>query len=279
VQISKLEFGRITIGRVELSYVAQGGGEPVLFVHGSNSDYRIWDAHREAVASKYRFIALTQRYFGKEPWPDQGEKFSIQTLADDLSAFIADLDLAPVTIVGWSLGGGVCLTMAAQHPERVKRMFLYEPALASFLERPEDVETAAGDRTSMAGVARPLAEKGDLTGAVRAFMEGVNGEAGAFDRLGPEVQELMIDNARMLPLLFAGPPAPNVSAGELRSLVVPVTVALGSKSRSFYRIAATKAQRLLSRAEFQIIEGANHLWPVEDPDAFTARVMNFLDRL
>jgi hypothetical protein len=60
------------VNGVTLPYLDQGQGAPVVFVHGAFSDHRIWDAQREAIAKRYRYIALDQRYFGKNPWPKTG---------------------------------------------------------------------------------------------------------------------------------------------------------------------------------------------------------------
>ena len=49
---------------VELTYLEQGRGAPVVFVHGATLDYRAWEGQREAVAQRYRYIALRLRYFG-----------------------------------------------------------------------------------------------------------------------------------------------------------------------------------------------------------------------
>src|SRR5688572_18037299 len=68
---------KMNVNGVSLAYLEQGQGAPVVFVHGSNSDYRVWELQRDAVAHRYRFIALTQRYFGTDPWPDDGSKFSV----------------------------------------------------------------------------------------------------------------------------------------------------------------------------------------------------------
>lgn len=270
-------MGRVEIGDIELPYVEQGEGEPVLFVHGSNSDYRIWDAHRETIASRYRVIALTQRYFGTTAWNDAGEKFSIQNHADDLGAFIEGLGLGPVNLVGWSYGAAVCLTMAAQNPELVNRMLLYEPALATFVTTPEDEKIALEDRLAMSADAKTLADSGDFAGTVRVFMDGVNAKAGTFDGLSPALRAMMIENARMLPLLFAGPPPPSITETELHCLAVPVTLVLGEQSRPFYRIAALVAQALLPSVNLKIIKNARHLWPIQEPAAFSRLVLDFLD--
>ena len=57
---------------VDLSYVEQGTGAPVVFVHGAVADLRFWEPQREAFARQHRFIAYTYRYHGTGPWPDEG---------------------------------------------------------------------------------------------------------------------------------------------------------------------------------------------------------------
>ena len=264
--------------RLKLSYAEHGEGEPVVFVHGANSDQRIWDEHLEIIGSRYRAIAVCLRYFGGDPWPDAGEKFRISVLADDLACFVRGLGLGPVTIVGWSFGGAVSLTMALRNREFVRRMFLYEPTLTTFVTDAGDARAAADDRLAMMSAAKPLAAAGDLAGAVRLFMDGVNAEDGAFGRLAPEVQMMMTENARMLPLLFAGPPPPQVTADDLSKFDRPVTIALGENSRVHYQIAARAAQSLLPFGRLEVVQGAKHLWPIQDPQRFSQLVLQSLDR-
>src|SRR5215475_7393230 len=59
----------IEVNGVRLSYVEQGSGEPVVFVHGAFSDLRVWEPVKEEVAKRYRFIAYTQRCCVKAAYP------------------------------------------------------------------------------------------------------------------------------------------------------------------------------------------------------------------
>jgi pimeloyl-ACP methyl ester carboxylesterase len=90
----------VEVNGVRLHYIEQGYGEPIVFVHGAPHDLRAWEPVREAIAKRYRFIAYTQRYFGTEPWPDEGKNFSIATHANDLAKFITSLNAGPVHLVG-----------------------------------------------------------------------------------------------------------------------------------------------------------------------------------
>ena len=124
---------QISVNGVNLPYVERGRGAPVVFVHGYISDYRAWDAQCEAPAQGYRYIAVSQRYFGLTPWHDSGELFSFATHVSDLAAFIRALSAGPVHVVGWSYGAALGLALAVQHRDLVKSLFAYEPGIATFV--------------------------------------------------------------------------------------------------------------------------------------------------
>jgi hypothetical protein len=117
------EVHHARVNGVDLPYLDQGHGVPVVFVHGDPGDHRAWEGQREAVAERYRFIAPTQRYFGTGPWPDDGAGFSMATHADDLAAFVRQLRAGPRTL--WDPGvvrslqeGGDELLTFFQFPRR-----------------------------------------------------------------------------------------------------------------------------------------------------------------
>jgi pimeloyl-ACP methyl ester carboxylesterase len=262
--------------RIERPYLEQGDGPPVVLVHASNTDHRIWIPHARRMAHRYRVIAPTQRYFGTSVWPDDGRGFSIGTHADELADFIRGLQVRPVTLVGWSYGAAVCLQMAVEQPALVDALVVYEPAIVSFVHAPEDAEAAAADRLDMTALARARVREGDTTSAVRLFMDGVNDRPGSFDGLDEDVQEIMLENGRTLPLLFAAPP-PALSCGDLRRLEGRrLVIARGEATRAFYRIAAQWTAACVSRSTLLVVSNARHLLPVEDPETFTSLVLDVL---
>lgn len=257
-------------------YSDQGDGSPVVLVHPSNTDHRIWAQHTRRLAQRYRVIAPTQRYFGASPWPDDGRYFSMDTHAHDLAEFIQGLGLESVALVGWSYGAAVCLLMAVEQPELVHRLVLYEPAIVSLVHAPDEAEAAAADRLEMTAQARARIGAGDASAAVRLFMDGVNDWPGTFDRLPDSVQEVMSQNSRSLPLLFAAPP-PQLTCDDLGHIgPTTVVVARGDATRLFYRIAAEWTARCLPASTLLIVPNARHLLPVQDHQRFTSLVMDLL---
>ena len=123
--------------------------------------------------------------------------------------------------------------MAVQQSELVQRLVLYEPGITSFVDAPADAQAAAADRLAMTAPARARIDEGDVAGAVRLFMDGVNDRHGSFDSLPHNVQQIMRENSRTLPLLFAAPP-PALSCDDLKRLRgTPVVVTHGDTTRTF----------------------------------------------
>ena len=52
----------VFLNGVELQYLDQGSGAPVIFVHGALVDYRRWAAQFDPFAQHYRMIAYSRRY-------------------------------------------------------------------------------------------------------------------------------------------------------------------------------------------------------------------------
>jgi pimeloyl-ACP methyl ester carboxylesterase len=267
---------QVNVNGVTLKYQEQGEGTPVLFVHGSHTDHRMWEPQREALVKEhYRFIALDQRYFGTDPWPDKGEKFSIPTHNDDLAAFIGELKTGPVHLVGWSYSGTTLLDFVVQHPELVKSVLVYDPSVATWVTDPADQQTLGAEFQAILGPLVAAVQTGDNAAAVKAFTDSAS-QPGTFDSLPQAVRTMMLENARMLPLLIAAPPAPPVTCEQLAQIQVPVALVRGELSRPLFRINADTASKCIPKSKLIIIPQARHLGPMQDPSAFNKIVLDFL---
>jgi pimeloyl-ACP methyl ester carboxylesterase len=268
---------------VPLKVLEQGKGSTVVMVHGGVSDHRIWEMQREAIAKNYRYVAFDQRYFGTEPWPDDGSKFSFATHLDDLAAFIKGLNVGPVDLVGWSYGGSLILELAVRHPQLVKGMFVYEPA-GAFTRM---VVTDAGYLKEMAeggkglGPAVAASKANDQAGATRLFAEWVNNQPpGEFEKVVPEwVRPQLMQNARTIPLqLAAAPPAQPITCAQLGELRVPVVVAKGQQTRNTFGMLVDGTSRCIPGSKVVTIPNSNHSAPFQNPAAFNDAVLSFLAR-
>lgn len=105
-------------------------GTPVLFVHGNVASSRFFEEILAALPPDYRGLAPDLRGFGKsEPKPVDAAR-GLRDLSDDLYGLTGALGYErdrKVHLVGWSLGGGVAMQYAIDHPEEVASLTLCCP--------------------------------------------------------------------------------------------------------------------------------------------------------
>ena len=270
--------GRVRVNDGAMRYVEQGQGVPVVFVHGSMSDRRVWDAYRPQVAARCRYIAIDQRYFGAEPWADAGGRFSQPTHADDLAAFIRSLGAGPAHVVSWSYGGSVATLAASRHPELFRSLTLHEPTIGSLIVGTPEGKAAAADFGAEVGRIRAVANAGDTPAAMRQFWEFVPKlPPGGFETEPAALRRMVQDNQRTVPLTLNAPPQP-IGCETVKSIRAPAPITVGADTRPLWTLAAAAWQRCAVDAELAVIPNSNHDAIVRSPQAFAALLMPFLAR-
>jgi pimeloyl-ACP methyl ester carboxylesterase len=265
-QVLEPSAKQLLVNGTTIRYWEQGRGVPVVFVHGAISDHRYWEAQREAVAKRYRFIAIDRRYFGTAPWPDTGAQRSRATDVADLAVLIRELKSGPVFLVGVSSGGGVSVVTAVQHPELVRGLFVHE-GVGLRVSDPADQE----NRTA----ARAAAKSGKMEEAARLVVDSMN-QLGSFDKLAPEIKAMFVDNARVLTLNELTPVP--ITCAQLGQLKIPVTISEGESVKPTRKINDEEAHRCIPRSQLITIPAAGHGAPRQNPSAFNEALLAFLGR-
>src|SRR5207248_4746025 len=104
-----------------------GEGRPLVCVHGSLCDFRIWSAVLGPLTRKHRVIAVSLRHFFPERWDGRGDTYSIAQHVDDVIAFIEQVSPRPVDLMGHSRGGHVSFRVAQRRPDLLHKLILAEP--------------------------------------------------------------------------------------------------------------------------------------------------------
>lgn len=115
------ELGKYAeVNGIKLYYEIYGAGEPLLLLHGNNSFMGSFHKNLEELSKKYKVIALDSRGQGKST--DNGTKITYELMAEDVNAFLDQLQLKKVNVLGWSDGGNIAVILALQHPDKVNKM-------------------------------------------------------------------------------------------------------------------------------------------------------------
>ncbi len=105
-------------------YRKAGKGPPVLLVHGGASDSRDWTKTMEFLSDSYTLYAPDLLGYGRSD-KDAGAYY-MSDFVEFTLGFMRELDLNPCLVVGHSIGGRVCLEIALQHPEMVRKLALVD---------------------------------------------------------------------------------------------------------------------------------------------------------
>ncbi len=272
-----LQTRQLRVNGVDLSYLDHGTGTPVVFVHGAFSDLRFWEPQRQAIAQQYRFIAYTYRYHGTAPWPDAGQDYSAATHTADLAAFIRELNAGPVHLVALSYGGLLATLVASEHPELLRSLTLAEPAIGALLADIPEGKPALDDRGKALAAVGGAVKAGDAVQATKLFFDWVNNQgAGAFDKQPEAVRQMILDNARTVPLLMAAPAPPAVSCTTLGGVKAPTLVVGGEQTPRYFALINELVVRCMPGSRLVTIPNATHPMSIQNPAAFNAALLQCL---
>jgi pimeloyl-ACP methyl ester carboxylesterase len=114
------QSGYATVNGLEMYYEVHGSGEPLVLVHGGLQTIELMAEFVADLAQLRQVIAVELEGHGHTPL--RGGPLSYEQLADDVAALAAELGLAEVDLLGYSLGGGVAWQVAIRHPQLVRRL-------------------------------------------------------------------------------------------------------------------------------------------------------------
>lgn len=116
--------GLAPVNGIELGWQSfgDGGPAPLILVHGGFGSVEMFGSNVASLAAGRRVIGVDLQSHGRSPAADRPMQF--ETMADDIAALIEHLGLGQADVMGFSLGGGVALRTAIQHPDVVRRLVL-----------------------------------------------------------------------------------------------------------------------------------------------------------
>jgi pimeloyl-ACP methyl ester carboxylesterase len=115
-------------GAVEIAYLDEGEGDPIVLVHGFASSknvnwvYPTWVS--ELKKDGRRVIALDNRGHGDSTKLYDAEAYHIGTMAGDVSALMDHLKIERADIMGYSLGSRMTAWLAHKEPQRLRSAIL-----------------------------------------------------------------------------------------------------------------------------------------------------------
>jgi 3-oxoadipate enol-lactonase len=260
----------VKLNGARVHYERSGAGYPVVFLHAGVADSRMWEPQAAGLGAHFDVIAPDQRGYGKSELPAT----SWSPIADVLALMdVLRIREAP-HVVGCSIGGGLAIDFALEHPDRVSKLVLVGAGVSG---QPYDDkydhlynEVNAAEETKDLAVVNEAEMKLWLVGPGRA--------ASQVDR---RLRELFLDmNGISLKTDFASAPAQKLDPpafGRLAEIKAPTLVVVGDHDLSETHDTADLLVSKISGARKEVIHDAAHLPNLEHPEKFNRLLLDFLN--
>ena len=242
-------------GNVEIAYLDEGEGEPIILVHGFASSknvnwvYPTWVSDLKKAGR--RVIALDNRGHGDSGKLYDAAQYEIAIMASDVIALLDHLQIERADVMGYSLGSRMTAVMALIHPQRLRSAILGGIGIGM-------IEGGGpGENVALALEAPSLDEVTDPVGRTfRAFADQTRSDRRALAACLRGSRRLM-------------------TRDEAAAIKVPVLIAVGTTDE--IAGSASALGRIIAGAEVLDIPNRDHMRAVGDK-VYKAGVADFLSR-
>lgn len=115
--------------RLTVAYHRAGceGLPKLLLVHGNCSSSLFYQPLMKRLEDKYDMIAIDLRCFGESDALYIDATRGLRDFSDDIDSFVSAIGWDKFSILGWSMGGGVCMQYALDHADKLEKIILQAP--------------------------------------------------------------------------------------------------------------------------------------------------------
>lgn len=122
--------GHLLANGIGIHYYRTGGNKPPLILaHGVSDNGLCWQHVALALQADFDLLMVDARGHGRSDKPAAG--YHYEDFAADLAAFIQEIGLGAVAVMGHSMGALTAAMVAGQHPHLVNKLILEDPPLMS----------------------------------------------------------------------------------------------------------------------------------------------------
>ena len=264
---------KLRVNGAEIYYEDVGSGsQTIVFAHGLLWSCRMFDGQVTALKDRYRCISFDFRGQGQTEVTKDG--YDMDTLYEDAAALIETLNLAPCHFAGLSMGGFIGMRLAARRPELLRSLILMETSAD-----PEPTENIP--RYRQLGMVARYTGLRPVAGRVMPIMFGrtfMSDPTRAADR--KLWQQRMAGNDRKGILnALNGVIERQPIYDELGYVTLPTLIMVGDEDVATIPAKAQRIHGAIVGSRLVTIPHAGHTSSVEQPQAVTAAIEEFLASL
>jgi pimeloyl-ACP methyl ester carboxylesterase len=242
---------------VQIHYEVEGRGPALLLTHGFSATGEMWAGQLAALTPNFTVITWDMRGHGRSDYPADPAAYSEDATVADMAALLDAAGAQSAVIGGLSLGGYMSLAFHRTHPQRTRALLIIDTGPGYKNDQARDGWNANAVKRAERYEAEGLGDLSRASAEVRAASHrDATGLAHAARGM------LTQRNARVIE--------------SLPDIGVPAIVIVGENDTPFLAASDYMAAKIPG-AKKAVIPAAGHAANIDNPPAFNAALVGFLD--
>lgn len=261
---------KIEVNDIQMYYETRGEGEPLLLIAGIGQDHHTWGRMTPHLEEQFQLILPDSRGVGETDMPDM--TYTVELMASDFLQLLDELEIDAAHVVGHSLGAAIAFEMGRVQPERMRRVVMMSglyPGPKVAMPSAEAMELL----TDRSGDPEDLVKRGIRAATAPGFQERQPELFDALTQAGlgrtqpPEIYQRQ-----------SGAGALYLQEDHLaEGFEPPLLLIYGEHDQVAPPDNGTRIQAELPKAKMNLIPDAGHFLHVEQPEAVTDAILEFLE--
>lgn len=240
------------------------GARTLLLLHGATLDHQAWAPQADVLQDRFRLVIPDLRAHGASTG-----SFDFEAAVQDVFALLDELSVEQVVLVGLSLGGNLAQEVVLRAPDRVSAIVVADATCNTGARHPLVTALTVGALNSHAML------PGDHFARHAAQLIAVDPRVQRY-ALNANAERSNQETVRILTSLLTGALRPQ----QDYRLPVPALLVHGQLDHLGDIALSTRAwAQREPLADYVVIPAAGHASNLDNPAAFTAALLEFLDRV
>jgi 3-oxoadipate enol-lactonase len=260
---------RITANGISMHYTLNGpASAPVVTLgHSLATNLTMWEPQVSALAARYRVLRYDTRGHGETDAP--AGAYSLDLLAEDARALLGALGVERTHFIGLSMGGMIGQVLALKHPELLRSLILCDTSSRI----PPEAKPMWDDRIRVAETqgmephAEPTVGRWFTPSYIKGHPDVVDRVRTMLRQTKPQGYVGCCHAIKALDL-----------TDRLSAIAVPTLIIVGEDDPGTPVAASRAIHERVKGSELVILKSASHLSNVEQAEAFTKALLDFLGR-
>jgi pimeloyl-ACP methyl ester carboxylesterase len=265
--------GYAEVNGARLSYEVAGAGHPLIMIHAGIANMHYWDDQWEPFSHAYRVVRFDIRGYGQSVMPPG--PYDVRA---DVYALMRTLGIDHAYLMGASIGGGIVIDFALEHPEMVDALI---PVVSGLSGGPEPSEEELRQWKAVEEAMDAAREAGnlDLIDEITARL-WVDGPTRTPEQVDPAVRarvlQMLRDNRDAAGAEGTPTRTSPTAYGRLGDIHVPTLVIAGDIDLPEIMVSTDLIVAGIPGARKAVMQGVAHAPNMERPEEFNRLVLDFV---